>query len=141
MPIWPYWPSPSRLLQPSLAMPSLPRPKKPKKPKISNRSPRAQRPGSLSNLCFFFVVFLVWAGWAWPGWSWRKQLGLGWAGASNARLGSAVPCRYCPLPPLSQLAVGLAKLAVAGLVGILFLIAPRFFSWSWPAPGPVVRIP
>ena len=47
--------------------------------------------------------------------------------AAGTGLGSAVPCRYCPLPLLSQLAVGLAKLAVAGLVGVLFLIAPRFF--------------
>ena len=46
-----------------------------------------------------------------------KQLGPSWAGASNAK-GSAVPCRYCPLPPLSQLAAGLAKLAVVGLVRI-----------------------
>ena len=127
----------THLLQPSLAMPNLSRPKKQKKPKISNRSPKAQGPRSLSSLWFFWFFWFFWSGQAGPGQAGAGGSSWDWAGLGPVTPGWDPQCRAdtAPCPPLSQLAVGLAKLALAGLVGVRFLIALCFFlflacSWS-----------
>ena len=132
MPIWPYWPSPSRLLQPSLAMPSLPRPKKTKKQKNQRFQidlPRHKAQDLFQIFVFFCFFVFFWSGQAGPGQAGAGASSWDWAGLGPVTPGWDPQCRAdtAPRPPLSQLPVGLAKLALAGLVGVRLLIALCFF--------------